>query len=68
MLRKDNTIFETISIAGFTKKVLEIMNKHTPIKKCLLTNHANLVIKNLRKTIMLRYLLRKIFLKEAKRV
>ena len=56
---------EFTSLASFTKIFIDTLNKHAPIKKKYIrANHANSVMKGLRKAIMLRSRLWNIFLKE----
>ena len=56
---------ETNSFTSLTKTFIKTLNKHIPTKKKYVrANHTNFVVKDLRKTIMLRSRLWNIFLKE----
>ena len=57
--------FNNINYDNFNKTFLTVLDKHTPItKKYLRANHANFVIKQLRKAIMKKSKLRNYFLKD----
>ena len=65
LLSRENMTPEFTSLASLTKIFRDTLNKHAPIKKkYICANHANFVIKGLRKAIMLRSRLRTIFSKE----
>ena len=53
-----------IDYNNFIKTFLTVLDKHAPLqKKCLTTNHANFMTKQLRKAVMKRSKLRNDFLK-----
>ena len=55
LLSKENMALVLTSLTGFTKIFIETLNKHAPIKKKhIRANHANFVMKSLRKATMLR--------------
>ena len=62
---KKNMTLEFTSLTSFKKIFIEPLNKHAPMKKKYIrANHANVVIKSLRKALMQRSRLRNIFLKK----